>query len=249
VTTTTLSNTETEAILQERIERKGHLAGTLRLFAKLGYEYGTDGHVTVRDPLLAEHFWVNPVGVPWSLVRASDLVLVDAEGRVVEGDQDPHPGFTFHYQLHRARPDAEAVLHVHSPYGLAFSSSPRLLEPVNQDSGLLYNLQGIYNEYGTAGGSVPLGQAAANALGDDKRVLIQRHHGFVTLGGSIGEAFFYFVSAERAARAQLLVEAAGHKELIPDDVASKLTLAPERAARGFVPYWRELVHDSPDVLN
>jgi ribulose-5-phosphate 4-epimerase/fuculose-1-phosphate aldolase len=234
---------------EERLQRRRQLAATLRLFAKFGFEYGTDGHVTVRDPILEEHFWVNPYGVPFGLVRVSDLVLVDRDGTVVDGDHTPHPGFAFHYQLHNARADATAVLHVHSPYGLAFSSSPRLLEPINQDSGLLYNLQCVYNEYGTAGGVVPLGAAVAGALGPNKTVVVQRHHGFVTVGQSIGEAFFYFISAERAARAQLLAEAAGHKELIADNVARKLTLEPERAARHFLPYWQEIVHHQPELLD
>ncbi|HEY1919828.1 MAG TPA: class II aldolase/adducin family protein [Streptosporangiaceae bacterium] len=227
----------------ERASRKAAVAATLRLFAQLGYEFGFNGHITVRDPGPGDLYWANPWGVPFAVTTASDLVLVDCEGTVLEGR---HPtsqaGFRSTHVLHYARPDATAVVHVHSPYGFTWSSSPRLLEPVNTDAALLHGLQAVHDDFGR-----PDGKSTADSLGPTARVLIQRSHGFVTIGESVEEAAFYFMAAERAAHGQLLLAAAGRGELVADELRAKWTLTPQTARDHFAPHLRQILHDHPEV--
>jgi ribulose-5-phosphate 4-epimerase/fuculose-1-phosphate aldolase len=69
----------------ERRHRKQRLAAALRLFGQLGFDEGIAGHITARDPELLDHFWVNPLGMSFRLMRVRDLILVDDHGEVVEG--------------------------------------------------------------------------------------------------------------------------------------------------------------------
>jgi hypothetical protein len=78
---------------QERLHRKQQLAGAFRVFARFGYNLGASGHITARDPELPDHFWVNPLAVPFGQIRVSDLQLVNHLGEIVIGDRpDPRRG-------------------------------------------------------------------------------------------------------------------------------------------------------------
>src|ERR1700737_4810232 len=71
----------------ERLHRKQQLAAAFRVFAKLGFNLGVSGHITARDPELTDHFWINPLAVPFGRIRVSDLQLVNPAGEIVIGDQ------------------------------------------------------------------------------------------------------------------------------------------------------------------
>src|SRR5437660_8693310 len=95
-----------DSVEEERLHRKQRLAAALRLFSRFGFDEGVAGHITARDPERPDHFWVNPFGVYFGHIRASDLILVNHQGQVVEGS---HPvnraAFAIHSQVHAARPD------------------------------------------------------------------------------------------------------------------------------------------------
>src|ERR1700759_5795688 len=74
-----------DTVDEERLHRKERLAAGFRIFGKFGFEEGVAGHITARDPELPDHFWVNPFGMPFAHIRVSDLILVNDEGKVVEG--------------------------------------------------------------------------------------------------------------------------------------------------------------------
>src|SRR3979411_1134755 len=85
---------------EERVHRKERLAASFRLFAKFGFDEGVAGHITARDPERLDHFWVNPFGVHFSQIRASDLVLVNHRGEVVEGEYPVNgAAFAIHSQV------------------------------------------------------------------------------------------------------------------------------------------------------
>ena len=71
----------------ERLYRKQQLAAAFRVFAKFGYNLGASGHISARDPELTDHFWINPLAVPFGRIRVSDLQLISPEGEIVIGDQ------------------------------------------------------------------------------------------------------------------------------------------------------------------
>src|SRR5437764_10893370 len=116
---------------QERRHRKERLAAAFRLFSKFGFDEGVAGHITARDPELADHFWVNPFGMHFGHITVSDLILVNHNGDVVQGDRAVNAAaFAIHSQIHAARPDAVAAAHSHSTYGRAFSTLGKALDPI-----------------------------------------------------------------------------------------------------------------------
>ena len=94
----------------QRTHLKQRLAAAFRLFARYGFDEGVAGHITARDPENPEHFWVNPFGMYFGHIRASDLILVNAEGEVIKGRALVNrAAFAIHSRIHKARPDVIAA--------------------------------------------------------------------------------------------------------------------------------------------
>src|SRR5213594_295148 len=133
---------------EERTHRKRMLAAAFRLFSRFGFDEGVAGHVTARDPELLDHFWVNPFGMHFSQIRVSDLILVNHQGEVVQGDyQVNQAAFAIHSQVHAARPDVIAAAHTHSVYGKTWSSLGRLLDPITQDVCAFYDDHALLDDF------------------------------------------------------------------------------------------------------
>jgi ribulose-5-phosphate 4-epimerase/fuculose-1-phosphate aldolase len=204
-----------------------HMAGAFRVFARKGYTEGLAGHISVRDPENPHAFWTNPLNRPWSLIRASDMVLVDYDGRHLAG-QTSRPvngaGFLIHGAIHRARPDVNAACHAHSPYGKAWSAFARPLEMINQDACIFYgNAQSVYQDFGGVVFREEEGDRVAKALGDEGKAMVLANHGLLTVGKTVDEAAYLFTLMERSCMVQLSVEAAAanglKKRFIGDDEA------------------------------
>src|SRR5690348_9169965 len=137
-----------DSLEDERLHRKQRLAAGFRLFSKFGFEEGVAGHITARDPIETDTFWVNPFGVPFAHIRTSDLIRVNHHGEVVEGDYHVNEAaFCIHSQVHAARPDIIGAAHTHSTYGRALSSLGELLEPITQDVCAFYNDHSLFDDY------------------------------------------------------------------------------------------------------
>lgn len=103
-----------------------------RLFASFGFAQGLAGHITARDPELTDHFWVNPLGVHFSRIKVSDLLLVNAKGQKVIGDRPLNKAaFAIHAAIHEHSPKIIAAAHTHSTYGKAWSTLGRKLDTLN----------------------------------------------------------------------------------------------------------------------
>src|SRR5436853_3580098 len=93
--------TEFATPAEERRHRKERLAASFRLFARFGFDEGVAGHITVRDPEHPECFWVNPFGLYFGQIRVSDLILVDEQGEVIQGNQPVNTAaFAIHSRIH-----------------------------------------------------------------------------------------------------------------------------------------------------
>src|SRR2546422_6013865 len=91
---------------EERQHRKQRLAAAFRLFSRFGFDEGVAGHITARDPGRPDYFWVNPFGMHFGHIRVRDLLLVNEDGDVVEGDRPVNrAAYAIHSQVHAARPD------------------------------------------------------------------------------------------------------------------------------------------------
>ncbi|KAF3033400.1 hypothetical protein E8E11_003329 [Didymella keratinophila] len=242
----------------ERLYRKQHLAAAYRVFAERGYDEGVAGHISVRDPILTDHFWLNPLSTHFSQIRVSDLILVNEEGQVVEGDQPINAAaFAIHSALHKRRPDVHAACHAHSVYGKAWSAFGRELDMYTQDSLRFYKNHGVYRHFGGVVLAGEEGERIADALGDGKAAILQ-NHGILTVGQSVDEAAFWFMSLDKTCQAQLLVDAAskgsGYRpKTIPDEEAAesfKQVGTPEKGWLAFQGYYDEiLAKTGGDFLN
>jgi len=191
-----------------RAHAKQRLMLGFRLLAKLGYDEGVAGHMTCRDPEYANLFWVNPFGIHFGQITTSSLILVDHSGNVVRGDHAVNrAAFAIHSEVHRARPDVHAACHTHSMYGKSFSALGRKLLPITQDSCAFYEDHGLYTGYGGVAYDPEEGQRIAKALGKCKGGILQ-NHGLITVGKTVDETVWWFISMDRCCQSQLLAEAA-----------------------------------------
>lgn len=129
---------------EEREYLKGRLAAAFRIFGKYGFDEGVAGHITLRDPVDRTTFWVNPFGVAFSLIKKSDLILVDHNGKVIDGGPVRMlnaAAFMIHGAVHEARPDVLCAAHSHSLYGRTFCSLGRKLDIITQDSCSFHNVR------------------------------------------------------------------------------------------------------------
>lgn len=236
----------------ERLARKQRLAAGLRIMGRLHLAEGVAGHVTVRDPILKDHFWVNPFGHNFKLMKVSDLILVNHKGEVVEGGRPVNAAaFAIHSELHKARPDVVAAAHSHSMYGKTFSTLGKPLKMITQDSTMFYNDVAMSS---AGSGAVVLDSKVGAQMAADlgsKKALIHQNHGLITAGGSVDAAVWWFVALERCCQSQLVAEAAGDPIVIPDHLCQAGYDAQGRDLAGwfqFQPWWDELNRDEPEFL-
>src|ERR1700685_4628985 len=192
----------------ERLHRKQRLAAGFLLFSKFCFDEGVAGHITARDPEFLDTFWVNPFGVHFSQVNVSNLIRCDHKGNVVEGGYPVNTAaFVIHSRVHSARPDAVAAAHSHSTYGRAFSTLGRPLAPITQDVCAFYNDHAVYDDFGGVVVELDEGRRIAEAIGKHKAAILQ-NHGLITVGGTVDEAVWWFITMERSCQVQLVAEAA-----------------------------------------
>src|SRR5215472_13727743 len=236
---------------EERRHRKVHLAGAFRLFARFGYDEGVAGHITVRDPENPHWFWVNPFGMHFSQIRASDLVMVNENGEVIEGDQHVNTAaFAIHSRIHAARPDTVAAAHAHSIHGKAWASLGRLLDPITQDSCAFYDDHVLFADFTGVVYETSEGERIAKALGAYKAIIL-RNHGLLTVGHTVDEAAWWFITMDQSCHAQLLAEAAGKPVLITPECAlatRQQVGTPETGWFQFQPLWDMITREQPDLL-
>ncbi|VUC30662.1 unnamed protein product [Clonostachys rosea] len=210
---------------EEREYLKGRLALAFRLFGKFGFDEGVAGHITLRDPVRPDHFWVNPMGRAFSLMRRSDLILVNGNGEVVDGGPNRllnKAAYMIHHAVHTARPDVNCAAHSHSIYGRAFCTLGRPIDMLTQDSCAFYNDIKVYRQFKGVVLAKEEGNNIAQTLESSKACLLQ-NHGLLTVGGTIEAAIFWFVSLEKCCHVQLMAEAAATKPITIDQADAEVT--------------------------
>jgi ribulose-5-phosphate 4-epimerase/fuculose-1-phosphate aldolase len=249
--TPTAARTATPQQEKQRRTRKERLAVAFRLFDRFGYSEGLLGHLTVRDPVHTDCFWVNPFGLHFARMKASSLLLVDPQGKVLEGSGIVNPAaVAVHCQIHQARPDIVAIAHAHTLHGKSWAALGRLLDPINQEACCFYEDHALLEDYGGIAVHSSEGARIAEALGPRKAIILQ-NHGLLTAGKSIEAAAWFFVMMDRCCQAQLLAEAAGTPRLIAPEVARRTRELNGLDAAGqanFAPWHALIVAEHPEVL-
>jgi ribulose-5-phosphate 4-epimerase/fuculose-1-phosphate aldolase len=228
--------------VEERLHRKRMLAAAFRLFSRFGFDEGVAGHITARDPERLDHF---------SQIRASDLILVNHLGEVIEGNYPVNrAAFAIHSQVHAARPDVIAAAHAHSMYGKSWASLGRLLDPITQDACAFYQDHGLFAEFTGVVYETSEGERIAQALGQHKAAIL-RNHGLITVGHCVEEAAWWFITMDRSCQAQLLAEAAGVPVKIDHAtaVATREQVGSQLAGWfQFQPLLARIIQDEPNLL-
>lgn len=186
-----------------RQSRKRQVALGYRLLASQRWGDLGDGHISARDPERTDCFWMLRYGVSYHAARVADLVLIGPDGEIVEGEGPFNTAaYYIHYPILDARPDAVSAVHVHTGWGTPFSAEVRPIEPISQESCIFFEDHAIFDDEEVQIQSTEAGGRIAKALGD-KRAVILRNHGLLSVADRVDEAVGGFVHMERVAEVHM----------------------------------------------
>lgn len=212
---------QARALAQARVD----LAAVYRLLDKLGLNEGICNHLTALVPGTRDRFLCIRYGLLWSEVSASNLVLLDAAGQILEGEGPVETtAFEIHRAIHQADPDRHVcVLHTHMPHATALCCiEPMELRMVHQNSCRFFGALAYDEAFNGLVLDSAEGARIAAALGG-KSVLLHRSHGVIVCGASIAAAFDDLYYLERAAQVQLLAMGSGMPlSVISDETAASV---------------------------
>jgi ribulose-5-phosphate 4-epimerase/fuculose-1-phosphate aldolase len=193
----------------EEWQTRVDLAAAYRLVAMFKWDDLVFTHISARVPGPDEHFLINPYGLMFEEITASSLIKVDTEGQpLMETPFATNPaGFVIHSAIHLAREDAQAVMHLHTPYGQAVSSHADGLLPITQTA-MTIREELAYHDYEGIAVDYAERESLVDDLGD-KNAMLLRNHGTLAVGETIGEAFLRLYILERACEAQVLALSGG----------------------------------------
>ena len=200
----------------EEWEARVDLACAYRAVSAMGWHNSIIyNHISTRVPGTKSHFLINPFGLLYNEITASNLLKVDIDGNKLM--PSPHPvlmaGFVVHRSIHMARDDAHSVIHTHSKAGVAVACQKQGLLPINlgamhlHDKIAYYDVQGVTNDAEES-------EEIAKSLGN-KNVAILRNHGLLTCGPTMGHAFHLMRRIESACETQVMAQAGGAELIYP----------------------------------
>lgn len=198
------------------------LAAAIRLSCRNEWHEGVANHFSAAVSKDGRRFLVNPRWVHWSRVRASDLVLCDADDQTTMDRPDaPDPSaWSIHSALHRKLPQARVALHLHPPHATALAClKDPTIKPVDQVTARFYKRLAYDLSFGGIATAGEEGERIANAIGNHAAVMMG-NHGVTTLGATVAEAWDALYHLERAAKTLLLAYSTGQElNIMPDDLA------------------------------
>jgi L-fuculose-phosphate aldolase len=225
------------------------LALTCRILASEGHDSGLAGQATARGEKEGTYYMLR-FGLGFDEITAENLLLVDDDLNVLEGEGMPNPSNRFHLWIYRARPHVRSIMHTHAPHVSALSMIGVPLAVSHMDTTLFHEDCAWLREWpGTPIGDEE-GRIISDALGD-KRAILLAHHGQLTACETVEEAAILAMFIERAAKLQLMAMSAG--TILPVDPAlaqeaHDYRLKPKAIAATFAYYSRRVLKRDPDVI-
>lgn len=199
-------------------EARQQLAACYRIFEHMGWSELIYNHITVRVPGEDSAFLINPFGLGYHEVTASNLVKIDIDGTVLDGSPYPvnRAGFVQHSVFHRHLPDAHCIIHTHTTAGAAVSACAEGLRPISFYAAAFAG-RIAYHEFEGVTIRGEEGERLIANLGD-RRVMMLRNHGTLVMAQSLPEAFLKHWMLQRACEIQVAAGAAGTPVELSADV-------------------------------
>lgn len=209
---------------QEQRQLRIDLAAAFRLAAEFNWHESVANHFTVTVAPGAKRFLMNPRWMHFSRIRASDLLLLDADSQdIAQLNPGPDPtAWAIHGRLHAQLPNIRCLLHLHPPYTTALSTlvDPQI-KPIDQNTARFYGRVAIDSQYGGLGDGSKEGDRLAAVLGN-RGIMILGNHGVYVASSSIAQAFDELYYLERACQTLMLAYASGQKlNVLSDELARR----------------------------
>ncbi len=195
------------------------LALACRMLAEEGHGSGLAGQLTARGPVPGSMYTMK-FGLGLDEITASNLLLVDNDLNVLEGEGMPNPSNRFHLWIYRSRPAVQSIVHTHPPHTSALSTLGVPLKPCHMDHSMFYEDCAWLPKWPGPPIGDEEGELISGALGD-KRSILLAHHGLLTACTTLEEAAVLALYFERCARVQLLAQAAGTMQDLPHEAAKE----------------------------
>lgn len=234
-------------------ELRRELASAYRIFAYLGWDYLIYGHISVRIPGPEHHFLINPFGLRFDEVTASNLVKIDLQGNAIdEGLGAVNPaGFIIHSAVHAARDDAACVMHTHTIAGMTMAAANVAVRPMDFAGAALFNRVAYHDFAGVHADDSDRASLVAD-LGD-KNFMVLRNHGLLVCGWTIASAFKRLYDFETACKVQTSAMAMNVPLVVAaDDVAethARVLEGDDQGAMAFEALTRLMIKRDPSFLD
>jgi L-fuculose-phosphate aldolase len=220
-----------------------------RILANEGHAATLAGQITVRVDEAS--FWTTNFATGLREANAGNLLRVDRDMKVIEGEGMPNPAVRFHLWIYERRPDVRSIVHTHAPYAAALSMLDQPLLAGQMDMMMFHDACAHLREWP----GVPLaneeGELISRALGQRSAILLA-HHGLLTVGDSVESAVYLAVAFEHAARLQMLAQSVGSIRLPPADLAAEARrfLTGSSLVNATFNYWaRQAIRQDTAVLS
>jgi len=223
----------------QKMSTRDAVAQTCRTLFAFGHDSGLSGQITARAEQPGT-YWTQRLGLGFDEITSENLLLIDEDLNVLQGEGMANPANRFHSWLYRARPDVQCIVHSHAPHVSALSMLEVPLEIAHMDTCVLYGQCAFLEKWPGIPVGNEEGEIISGALKEKKAILLA-HHGLLVTGASVEEACVLGVMFERAARLQLLAMAAGTIQPISAELgheAQQWINTPRRTQATFAYYAR-----------
>jgi len=208
------------------VEARRELAAAFRAAAYYGFNEGIDNHFSFAVPGHDDLFLLNRYGPHWSEITEDDILTIDFEGRVVDGEGEwETSAFMIHRGCHQARPSARAVFHTHMPYATALSLTVGGFDSKLSQNSMLFHNQVATLAYGGLVDAAEEGCRFGEVIGDNINIVMLANHGVMVIGTDVADAWKKLYFFERACQVQILAQSTGQPLIRVSDAIAEHTAA------------------------
>ncbi|MCR8453626.1 MAG: class II aldolase/adducin family protein [Crenarchaeota archaeon] len=194
---------------------KGEIIRVGRLLIRKNLTVGSSGNISVRIPG-EDRIIITPSGVPFRTMLPEELVIIDLDGRVIEGKKRPSSELPLHLKIYKSRPDVNAIIHAHTIYCSVLAATRTPIPPILDEMIFFIGGDILVAKYAPPG-TEDLARNALEALGTRKAVILA-NHGVVACGRDLEDALETLVRVERISQIYILAKLIGEPKRLPDEV-------------------------------